>query len=116
MKVNVMESADKVIRQQRRRLERQWTKIKVGTICTDFLERNSLFKPPHIIAYQAVKISDELAWVLNVGLFDYHNNDKGHGEFATTCLFVSGYLRILDSVQLGFIPFDDLYENEEIDE
>jgi hypothetical protein len=104
-----------MIRQQRRRLERQWNKIKVGAICTDFLERNSLFKPSHIIEYHAVKVSDNLVWVLNVGLFDFHNKDKGHGEFATTCLFVGGYLKILDSVQLGFIPFDDLGENEEID-
>jgi hypothetical protein len=105
-----------MIRQQRKRLERQWNKIKVGAICSDFLERNGLFKPPHIIEYHAVKVSDELVWVLNVGLFDYHKGSKGHGEFATLCLFVGGYLRILDSVQLGFIPYDDLWENEEIDE
>ena len=105
-----------MIRQQRRRLERQWNKIKVGAICTDFLERNGLFKPPHIIEFHAVKVSYELVWVLNVGLFDFHNRVKGYGEFATTCLFVGSYLKILDSVQLGYIPFDDLGENEEIDE
>jgi hypothetical protein len=105
-----------MLRQQRRRLERLWNKIKVGAICTDFLERNSLFKPPHIIEYHAVKVSDELVLVLNVGLFDSHNSGKGHGEFATTCLFVCGCLKILESVQLGFIPYDDLWENEEIDE
>ena len=104
-----------MLRQQRRRLERQWNKIKVGGICTDFLENNGLFKPPHIIEFHAVKVSYELVWVLNVGLFD-SKKDKGHGEFATTCLFVGGYLKILDSVQLGFIPYDDLWENEEIDE
>jgi hypothetical protein len=103
-------------RQQRRRLERQWNKIQVGAVCTDFLERNGLFKPPHILEYHAVKVSDELLLVFNVGLFDFHNKNKGHGEFATTCWFTSGYLRILDSVQLGFIPYDDLWENEEIDE
>jgi hypothetical protein len=105
-----------MIRQQRRRLERQWNKVEVGAICTDFLERNGLFKPPYIIEFHAVKVSAELVWVLNVGLFDFHNSGKGHGEFATTCLFVGGYLRILGSVQLGFIPFDDLGKNEEIDE
>jgi hypothetical protein len=103
-----------MIRQQRRRLERQWKKIKVGAICTDFLEVNGLFKLPHIIEYHAVKVSDELAWVLNVGVFNFHNKDKGHGEFATTCMFIGGYLRILDSVQFGFIPYDDLWENEEV--
>jgi hypothetical protein len=105
-----------MIRQQRRRIERQWNKIKVGAVCTVFLERNGLFKPPDIIEYHAVKVSDELVWVLNVGLFEFHNSGKGHGEFATTCLFVGGCLRILDSVQLGFVPFDDLGANEEIDE
>jgi hypothetical protein len=105
-----------MLRQQRRRIERQWAKIKVGAICTDFLELNGLFKPPHIIEFHAVKVCEELVLVLNIGLFDFHNKDKGHGEFATTCLLVGGYLRILDSVQLGFIPFDDLGENEEIDE
>lgn len=104
-----------IIRQQRRRLERQWNRIKVGAICTEFLERNGLFKPPHIVEYHAVKVSDELVWGLNIGLFDF-KKDKGQGEFASTCLFVGGYLRILDSVQLGFIPYDDLWENEEIDE
>jgi hypothetical protein len=105
-----------MIRQQRRRIERQWAKIRVGAVCTDFLERNSLFKPPHIIEYHALKVSEDLVWVLNVGLFDFHNKDKGHGEFVTMCLFIGGCLRILDSVQLGFVPFDDLGENEEIDE
>jgi hypothetical protein len=104
-----------MLRQQRRRLERQWSKTKVGAICTDFLDSNGLFTPPHIIEYHAVKVSAELVWVINVGLFG-SKKDKGHGEFATTCLFVDGYLRILDSVQLGFIPFDDLWEKEEIDE
>lgn len=104
-----------MLRQQRRRLERQWSKIEVGAICTDFLERNSLFTHPHIIEYHAVKVSDELVWALNVGLFDFHNKDKGYGEFATVCLFVGGCMRILDSVQFGFIPFDDLWENEEIE-
>ena len=104
-----------MIRPKRRRLERLWNKLNVGAICTDFLERNDLFKLPHIIEFHGVKVSDELVCVLNVGVFDFHNKGKGHGEFATMCLFVSGYLRILDSVQLGFIPFDDLWENEEVE-
>jgi hypothetical protein len=105
-----------MLRQQRRRLEREWNKIKVSAICTDFLEHNELFKPPHIIEYHAVKMSDELVCVLNIGLFDFHKVSKGHGEFLTTCLFVGGFLKILDSVQLGFIPYDDLWASEEIDE
>ena len=115
MRAIVMGSADKMLRQQRRRLERQWNKIKVGAICTNFLELNGLFKPAHIIEFHAVKVSIELVWVLNVGLFDF-KKDKGHGEFATTCIFGDGYLRILDSKQWGFNPYDDLWENEEIND
>lgn len=116
MKATVMGSADKMLRQQRRRLDRQWNKIKVGAICSDFLDRNCLFKPPHIIEYHAVKVSNDLVWVLNVGLFDFHIRDNGHGIFGTTCLFLGGCLKILDSVRLGFIPFGDLWANEEIGE
>jgi hypothetical protein len=55
MKATVKGRVDKMLRQQRRRLDRQWNKIKVGAVCTDFLERNSLFKPPHIIEYHLSK-------------------------------------------------------------
>ncbi|XHH09664.1 MAG: hypothetical protein ACFCUE_03290 [Candidatus Bathyarchaeia archaeon] len=75
-----------MIRQQRRRLERQWSKIKVGKICTNFIEQNNLFTAPHIITFQAVKIAEDLAIVYNVGLFDF-KKDKGHGEFLTTCMW-----------------------------
>ena len=56
-------AVDSMIRQQRRRIERQWSKIKVGAVCTDFIERNGLFSPPYVVAYQAVKVSEELIWV-----------------------------------------------------
>jgi hypothetical protein len=103
-----------MIRQQRRRLERQWSKIKVGEICTDFIEQNNLFTPPHIISSNAIKISENLAIVYNVGLFDF-KKDKGHGEFLTTCMFVGGCLRNLHSERLGFIQEFDLWEVDEID-
>ncbi|MFA7398316.1 MAG: hypothetical protein GX799_01215 [Crenarchaeota archaeon] len=103
-----------MIRQQRRRIERQWSKIKVGAGCTEFIERNSLFALPHVIAFQAVKVSEVLACVYNVGLFD-SKRDSGHGEYVTTCLFVNGTFRSLGSVQIAFIPEGDLWENEEID-
>ena len=40
-----------MIRQQRRRLERQWSKIKVGEICTDFIAQNDLFTPPILFPF-----------------------------------------------------------------
>jgi hypothetical protein len=102
-----------MLRQQRRRLERNWNKIKVGAICTSFIEYNNLFNLPHVIAFQAVKVSDELVCVYNIGLFDF-GKDKGHDEFITTCIFVDGYIRSVDSIQIAFIPEGDLWENEEI--
>jgi hypothetical protein len=104
-----------MIRQQRRRLERQWNKIKISETCTEFIERNNLFALPHVIAFQAIKISEELACVYNVGLFE-SKKDKGHGEFVTVCWFVNGSLRSVGFVQIAFIPKDYLWENEEIDE
>ncbi len=103
-----------MIRQQRRRIERQWSKIKVGDICTNFIERNSLFSLPHVVAFQAVKVSDELVCVYNVGLFDF-KKDRGHGEYVTICMFLNGFFRSIDSIQIAFIPEGDLWENEEID-
>jgi hypothetical protein len=101
-------------RQQRRLIERQWNKIKIGAICTNFIERNGLFTLPHVIAFQAVKVSEELICVYNVGLFDF-NKDRGHGEYVTTCMLVNGLFRSLGSVQIAFIPEDSLWEGEEID-
>jgi hypothetical protein len=99
-----------VLRQQKRRIERLWSKIKVCEICTDFIERNSLFNPPHIIEYHAVKISEELAVVYSVGIFPIHG---GHGEFVTPCLFSNGSLRMLDSIQMAVIP-EDMLEDDQI--
>jgi hypothetical protein len=103
-----------MIRQQRRRLERGWSKIKVGSSCTDFIVKNGLFEIPHVIAFQAIKVSEELACVYNIGLFD-SKKDIGHGEYLTICLFVNGLSRSLGSIQIAFVPEDDLWENEEID-
>jgi hypothetical protein len=103
-----------MIRQQRRRLERQWNKIKVGEICTDFIEKNNLFNSPHIISFQAIKISEDLVIVYNIGLFDF-KKDKGHGEYLTTCIFAGGCLKSLDSMRLGFVQELDLWEVDEIE-
>lgn len=101
-------------RQQRRRIERQWNKIKVGDICTNFIERNNLFSLPYVIAFQATKVSKELICVYNIGLFNF-KKDRGHGEYVTTCMFVKCLFRSLGSVQIAFIPEDDLWIAEEID-
>jgi hypothetical protein len=104
-----------MLRQQRRRLERQWSKIEVGNSCSDFMLVKCLFKLPHVIYFQAVKVSEQLACVYNVGLFDF-KKDMGYGEYITTCMFVNGLFRSLGSIQIAFIPEDDLCEDEEIDE
>jgi hypothetical protein len=103
-----------MIRQQRRRIERQWSKIKVCEICTDFIELNGLLNLPHIIAFQVVKVSDDLVCIYNSGLFDF-KKDRGHGEFVTICMFVSGSLRSMGSIQMGYVPEDSLWIAEEID-
>ncbi len=103
-----------MIRQQKRRLERQWSKIKVGEVCTDFIEQNNLFTQPHIISYQVIKISEDLALVYNVGLFDF-KKDNSHGKYLTTCIFIEGCLKTLDSLRLGFVQQYDLWEYDEID-
>jgi hypothetical protein len=103
-----------MIRQQRRRLERQWSKIKIGEICTKFIERNSLFSITHVIAFQAVKVSEGLVCIHNIVLFDF-NKDRGHGEYLTTCIFVDGFFKSLDSMRLSFVQEFDLWEVDEID-
>ena len=62
-----------------------------------FLHRAySLLNLPHVIAFQAVKVSDKLVCVYNIGLFDYHIRDRGHGEFVTIAMFVNGMFQIFD--------------------
>jgi len=50
-----------MIRQQRRRIERQWNKIKVGAVCTEFIESNNLVSMHHIIDFKAVKLAEDLS-------------------------------------------------------
>lgn len=44
----------------RRRIEREWNKIKLGKPCTKFVERNHLFTIPYVFYFQAVKVDDAL--------------------------------------------------------
>lgn len=100
-------------RQFRRRVQREWNKIKIGKPCTNFVQRNGLFTLPYVIYFQAVKISDDLMCVYNVGLFDFRDG-SGYLERATVCQFVNSLFRSLDSIELGFVSKEDLEKGEEI--
>jgi hypothetical protein len=98
-------------RQFRRRVQREWEKIKIGKPCTNFVQRNGLFTLPYVIYFQAVKIDDALMCVYNVGVFTFKH---GYLELATVCLLVSSLFRNLGSIELGFVSEDDLEKDEEI--
>ena len=100
-------------RQQRRRIEREWKKIKLGKPCTRFIEHNRLFTIPYAIYFQAVKIGDDLIGVYNVGMFSFREG-CGYLELVTVCLFVNSLFRALGSVELGFVSEEDLEKCEEI--
>jgi hypothetical protein len=97
----------------RRRVVRQWNKIKIGRPCTEFVERNGLFTLPHTIYFQAVKIGDDLMCVYWVSLFEYKEG-LGYLERVTVCQFVNSLFRSLGSVELGFVSEKDLEKAEEI--
>jgi len=101
-------------RQQRRRIEREWKKVKLGKACTRFIERNGLFTIPYVIYFQAVKIGDDLIGVYSVGMFSLKEG-YGYREFATVCQFVNSLFRGLGSTELGFVCEEDLEKGEEIE-
>jgi hypothetical protein len=100
-------------RQCRRRIEREWNKIKLGSVCTKFVVRNGLFTIPYVIFFQAVKVGDDLMCVYNVGIFGFK---EGFGYLArvTVCQFVNSLFRSLGVVELGFVSEEDLEKGEEI--
>lgn len=100
-------------RQFRRRVQREWDKIKIGKACTDFVQRNGLFLLPYVIYFQAVKIGDDLMCVYNVGLFEFKVG-SGFLKSVTVCQLVSGLFRSLGSVDLGFVSEEELDYGEEI--
>jgi hypothetical protein len=104
-----------MLRQQRRRIERQWAKIRVGDDCTKFIERENLFSMPHVIDFQAVKVSQTQLRVRSVGVFESHKYG-GHIELVSVCEFASGQFKVLSHKQVGVIPEGDLWETEEIDD
>ena len=100
-------------RQFRRRIEREWNKIKLDAPCTKFVERNHLFTIPHVVYFKAVKVGDDLMCVYNVGLFEFKEG-SGFLENVTLCQLVSSLFRSLGSVELGFVSEEDLEKGEEI--
>jgi hypothetical protein len=101
-------------RQFRRRVEREWKKIKLGASCTVFVERNGLFSIPYVLYFQAVKVSEDLMCVYNVSLFEIQE-DSAFPELATVCQFVNGLFRSLGSVELGFVSEQELDRDEEVE-
>jgi len=73
-----------------------------------------LFTIPYVIVLQAVKVGDDFMCVYNVGMFEF-KNDSGYLERATICHFVNSLFRSLGSVELGFVPEEDLENGEEIE-
>ncbi len=80
--------------------------------CTKFVERNSLFTIPYVIYFQAVKLSDYIMCVYNVGIFEF-KGDHGFSELVTVRQFVNSLFRVLGHVEIGFISEEDLEEDEE---
>lgn len=99
-------------RQFRRRIEREWNKIKVGKSCTKFMERNGLLSISHVLFFQAVKAGEDLVCVYSVGLFEFREG-SGFLEHATICHFVSSLFRILSCIKLGFVSEEELENGED---
>jgi hypothetical protein len=100
-------------RQRRRKIHREWTKIKLGSVCTKFVERNGLFAIPSVVTFQSVKVGDDLMCVYNVGIYGFKEG-LGYLGLVTVCQFVDGLFRSLGSVDIGFVSEEDLEKGEEI--
>jgi hypothetical protein len=100
-------------RQFRRRIKREWDKIKLDRVCTKFVERNGLFTLPYVIAFQAVKVGDDLMCVYTVGMFSFREG-SGYLGCLTVCQFVDSLFRSLGSMELGFVAEEELEKGEEI--
>jgi hypothetical protein len=94
-------------RQFRRRIEREWNKIKLDSPCTKFVERNNLFAVPYILYFHALKIGEDLMVVYHVGLFEFKKG-SGYLEHVTICQFVDSSFRRLGSLELGFVSEENL--------
>ena len=101
-------------RQCRRRIQREWDKIKLGKPCTKFVERNRVFSLPYVIYFQAVKVGDDVMCVYSVAMFDF-NDGCGYLESVRVCQFINSLFRDLGFVELGFVSEEELGEHEEIE-
>jgi hypothetical protein len=104
-----------MIRQRRRRIERQWNKIRLSNVCTSFIERNGMFTIPYVLVFQAVKVFDDLMCVYYIGLFDF-KNESCYRDGVVVCQFVNGLFRSLGSIPLGVVSEVDLAVGEEVEE
>jgi len=66
----------------RRRIEREWNKIKLGKPCTKLVECNRLFTIPYVVYFQAAKVGDDIMCIYNLGLFEFKNG-SGYLEHVT---------------------------------
>lgn len=98
----------------RRRVVREWNKIRVGIPCTKFVERNGLFTLPHTIYFQAVKIGDDLMCVYWVSMFEYKEG-FGYLERVVICQLVGCLFRSQCSMELGFVSEKELENEAEIE-
>ncbi len=100
-------------RQQKRRLEREWKKIRLDRVCTDFIERNNLITIPYAITLQAVKISDDLAGVYHISVFGFRNG-LGYLERLAIYQFANSLFNRVSLAEIGFIPEENFVAYEEI--
>ena len=98
-------------RQFRRRVEREWNKIKLCSPCTKFIERNNLLPIPYVIYFQAVKVGEDLMCAYDVSLFQFRE-DSGFLMRVTVCQFVNSLFRSLGSIETGFLPKKELDDDE----
>ena len=99
-------------RHLRRRIEREWNKIKSGKPCTAFLERFRLFEVPHVVYFQAVKATDDIICLYTVGIFEFKDG-FGFPQLVTVGQFVNSLFRILGHIEIGFASEEDLERDEE---
>ena len=71
-----------------------------------------MFEIPHVIFFQAVKVSDKIMCVYSVSLFKFRDG-LGFPEVVTVCIFVNSLFRVLGHVELGFVSKEDLEKEEE---
>ena len=73
-----------------------------------------MFTFPHVVAFQAVKVGDDVMCVYSVAMFDFKEG-CGYFEFVTVCHFINSLFRDLGSVKLGFVSEEEFEQGEEIE-